>query len=112
MTKKWKIIYWVLIAFSVVLAVVDIVCALYKDAAFMVVNALWLSVSYLAMDGWIKTGKLNDTLIELYSMVCKEKNEALKREQILMLELAELRKIFDLETEKLRDSKEQYKAEF
>ena len=51
MTKKWEITYWVMIATSIILLVVDLMLGRYKDGFYMAIQVVWLYAFLRTMKG-------------------------------------------------------------
>ena len=95
MTKKWEIAYWVMIAVSVILFIVDLMLDRWKDAFYMAIQVCWLYTILKTMKGWQKTSDLNDTLIKEYSELQRALHDSKEREKIAISEYQKARKELD-----------------
>ena len=95
MDKKTKIAYWVVMTLNAVVFIVDIATAYYFGAVITGVSLAWLAVSYVLVKKiCVLATHIEEWMNEYYSMkdsLEKELSEALSREQIHHLALAEMR---------------------
>lgn len=84
MSKKMKCLYFVFMAITGLIFIVDIVFANWWDAAYMGTTALWLFVTYRLVG-------TNYDLIADLDTVTKALSESLTRENIATQELSKMR---------------------
>ena len=92
MTKKWEITYWVTIATSGILFIVDLMLGRWKDAFYMAIQVCWLYTFLKTMKGWQKTSDLNDTLLKEYGELQRALHDSKEREKIAISEYHKARK--------------------
>lgn len=80
MRKSYKALMIAMIAASIVVAIIDIKLCNYKDAFYMMIQAIWLGLFYSALYGWSKSQKLNEQILQEWDKTTKSFAEALRRE--------------------------------
>ena len=92
MKKSYKIVLLTMIAASIVVAIIDIKLCNYKDAFYMMIQAIWLGLFYSTLYGWSKSQKLNEQIMQEWDKTTKSLVESMQREQIAHELIADLRK--------------------
>jgi hypothetical protein len=92
MRKTYKALVIAMIAVSIVVAIIDVKLCNYKDAFYMMIQAIWLGLFYSALYGWSKSQKLNEQIMQEWDKTTKSLVEAMQREQIAHELIADLRK--------------------
>ena len=91
MNRKYKIIYWVLIALSIVFAICDFTLGHIKDGFYMLIQAAWLFL-FMAQSNLVERAcDLNNNWCAMYMYLEERYKESQKREQLLHKQVAELR---------------------
>lgn len=92
MKTSYKIALFILMAATIVVAIIDIKLSLYQEAFYMVIQLFWLGIFYSAFYGWSKTQTLNQKIMKEWDKTTQALLESTKREEIAHELIADLRK--------------------